>query len=454
VRSTPAFLHFEKPHSPLSIGCVAVLEGPVSREELLHHLDTHLAGIQRFSERATPAPFSLAHPAWRPDRGFDLRNHVHRLGVPRPGGEPELCEAIGELMGWPLDRSRPLWEAHLLDGLADERTAVLHRVHHCMLDGVAGAGVLDALLDTGAVARGARPAASGDGSAAHRERRLEPLGTALSDSFGAAWRQTRHALDLVQHPGHLKRGLDPAREISRWALRRVLDAPSPLPWNRSIGPRRRVVFTRFPLAQARAIRAARGCTVNDVVLCVLAGGLRRYLESLGIDPERQPLVAAVPVSVRTPMQRAALGNRLGVLFVPLALGPGEEADRLDRTAALTRRLKEGQGHDALAALLGAADLLPPALVAWIGRRARIPSLAGVIATNVRGPESPRYLAGRRVEALYPIVPVADGLGLGLAVLSYAGVIHVGLNADADRVPDLEKLRAGIEEAAARLFSAL
>jgi WS/DGAT/MGAT family acyltransferase len=204
----------------------------------------------------------------------------------------------------------------------------------------------------------------------------------------------------------------------------------------------------------RAVRAARGCTVNDVVLCVLAGGLRRYLDSLGIDPERQPVVAAVPASIRTPSQSRAMGNRLGVHFVPLALGPGEETERLEVTAAITRRLKEGRGHDAVAALLAAADLLPPPLMAWISRHARIPSLAGVIATNVRGPESTRFLAGRRVEALHPIVPIADGLGLGLAVLSYAGAMHVCIDADADLVPDVEKLRAGIEEATARLVGVL
>ncbi len=448
-----AFLHFERAHSPLSIGCVTILDGPVSRDQLLHHLDSHLAGIERFTQRAVPAPFSLAHPSWLPDPEFDLRNHVHRTGVPRPGGGPELCETVAELMGRPLDRGRPLWETHLLDGLSDERVAVLYRVHHCMLDGVAGAVVLDTLLDTEPAGRRERPTSSQGMSSDHLEPGPGPLGQALSDSLAVVGRQWRQALGLVRGPERLRRAIDPARNLSRWALRRLLEAPSPLPWNGPIGPRRCVAFARFPLEPIRKIRAARGCTVNDVVLCVLAGGLRRYLESVGIDPERQPLIAAVPVSVRTPMQGTALGNRLGVLFVPLILGARDEADRLDLTTALTRGLKP-QGHDAMGALLAAADLLPPPLVAWIGRRAQIPSLPAVIATNVRGPESPRYLAGRRVEAVYPIVPVADGLGLGMAVFSYAGAVHVGLNADADRVPDLEKLRGGIEESMARLTSML
>jgi WS/DGAT/MGAT family acyltransferase len=268
------------------------------------------------------------------------------------------------------------------------------------------------------------------------------------------WQRSRQALHLLQHPEYLWRGLDPAREVSRWALRRLVEAPSVLPWNAPIGARRRVAFARLPLERVRAIRAARSCTVNDVVLCVLAGGLRRYLASLGIDPERQPVVAAVPVSVRTPVQSRALGNRLGVHFVPLVLGPAEETERLELTAAITRRLKQRQGHDAVAALFAAADLVPPPVLAWIGRHASVPSLAGVIATNVRGPESSRYLAGRRVESLHPIVPVADGLGLGLAVLSYAGVMHVSIDADADSVPDVEKLRVGIEEATAGLVGLL
>lgn len=448
------FFYFERPHSPLSIGCVAVLHGSVSRDELLRHLDTHVGCIRRYAQRATPAPFSLAHPAWLPDPAFDIRNHVHHLGVPRPGSDAELCEAVAELIRQPLDRCRPLWEAHLLDGLSDERTAVLHRVHHCMLDGVAGSGVLETLLDAAPAAGSPSPAASLGAQAESHEPQLRQLGQALSDSMAVAWQRSRQTLDLLQHPEGLRRGLDNARELSRWALGRMFEAPSTLPWSGPIGPRRSVAFARFSLEPVRAIRAARSCTVNDVVLCLLAGGLRRYLQSSGIDPEREAVIAAMPVSLRTPLEGSALGNRLGVLFVPLMLEPEDELERLDLTAAVTRRLKRGHGHDGMAALLAAADLLPPAVVAWIGRRASLPSLASVIATNVRGPESPRYLAGRQVEALYPLVPVADGLGLGMAVLSYAGALHIGLNAAADRVPDLEKLRLGIEESMIRLLAVL
>lgn len=449
------FLYLERPHSPLSIGCVAVLDGAVSREELIGHLATHLGEIPRYSERVVPAPFSLTHPAWRPDPDFDLRNHVHRQGVPRPGGPAELCEAVAELFARPLDRSRPLWDAHLLDGLSEGRTALVERVHHCMLDGVAGAGILEALLDADSTADtpcGARATPS----PAVPRRPLLPieLGRSLLDSTAAALERSRQIFDVLQHPAQLKQGLAPAREVARWAFGHVLNGPSALPWSGPIGPRRRVAFARFSLDDARAIRAAHGATINDVVLCVLAGGLRHYLVSVGIDPKRLPVVAVVPVSVRTPNQASALGNHLGVLLVPLILEPSEETERLERTVAITRRLKHERGHTAVAALLAAADLLPPSLVAWLGSRAHIPAVAGVVATNVRGPTRPRYLAGRRVESVYPIVPITDGLGLGMAVLSYAGTLHLGLNADADRLPDLEKLQVGIEQSMARLRAAV
>lgn len=437
------FLYLERPHSPLSIGCVAVTHGEVARDALFRHLDSHIGTVHRYGQRAVPAPLSLAHPAWRPDPDFDLRNHLHHQGLPRPGGDHELCEAVADLCAKPLERSRPLWEAHLLDGLSGDRAAVLLRVHHCMADGVAGMGLLESLLDTDASGR-PRTAPTPEGDEAQPDSALRRIGLAMSDAATAALHQSRQAAALL-NPTHWRDSLAPAGELARWLFDRIVDGPSRLPWSGPVGPRRQIAFSRFPLDDARAIRTAAGTTVNDVVLCALAGGLRRYLESIGIDPRGLAVVAAVPVSVRAPTQDDALGNRVGALLVPLALEPREELERLRQTAAITRRLKQVRAYDAVAALLAAAELMPPPVAAWIGHHARLPDLAGVIATNVHGPATPRFLAGRRVEALYPIVPIADGLGLGLAVLSYDGYLYVGLNADADRVPDLEKLRAGIEE---------
>ncbi|RIK89583.1 MAG: hypothetical protein DCC71_25910, partial [Proteobacteria bacterium] len=223
------------------------------------------------------------------------------------------------------------------------------------------------------------------------------------------------------------------------------DLPS-MPWNAPLGPRRRLAFARLPMDGVRRIRAARGGTVNDVVLCALAGGLHRYLRHGGLPTRGVELTALVPVSLRSPHEARALGNRISGMLVPLAVDPGHEAPRLAATRAITDRLKTSSAWTGIDALLGALEALPPALVAAVGQGVSLGSLANVIATNVPGPREPRWLCGRRVEALQPIVPIVDGIGLGLAVFSYDGWLHVGLNADAGLVPDLEKLEQGIGEA--------
>jgi WS/DGAT/MGAT family acyltransferase len=223
-----------------------------------------------------------------------------------------------------------------------------------------------------------------------------------------------------------------------------------MPWNAPVGSARRLEFTRLPLAAVGRIRARRGGTVNDVVLSVLAGGLHHYLVGSGHATRGLELVALVPVSLRDPQEAQALGNRISGLLVPLCVDLGEEVPRLAATRAVTERLKQNAAWTGIDALLGALDELPPPLVAMVGSRLRVGRLANLVATNVPGPRETRWLAGRRVEALYPIVPITDGIGLGLAVFSYDGWLHVGLNADADAVPDLDKLRHGIEVAFERL----
>jgi diacylglycerol O-acyltransferase len=224
-----------------------------------------------------------------------------------------------------------------------------------------------------------------------------------------------------------------------------------LPWNAPLGPRRAVAFTRLPMRGVRSIRAAHGGSVNDVVLTVLAGGLKRFLEASGRDTRGLELTALVPVSLRSPEQAAELGNRISAMLVPLAVDPAGELPRLAATRAATERLKTSGAWTGIDALLELVDGLPPALVATVGQRLSLGRLANVIATNVPGPRQTRWLCGARALELRPLVPLADGLGLGLAVFSYDGWLHVGLAADADRVPDLEKLERELEAAFASLL---
>jgi WS/DGAT/MGAT family acyltransferase len=219
-----------------------------------------------------------------------------------------------------------------------------------------------------------------------------------------------------------------------------------------VSPRRRLAFTELPLAGVRLVRGARGGTVNDVVLAVLAGGLRRYLRAQGIETRGLEPVALVPVSLRSPDEHGAFGNRISAMLVPLAVDPEGDVARLAATRAITGRLKDSASWAGIDALLRALDGLPAPLLALAGTRVSVAGIANVIATNVPGPRETRWLCGHRVRSLRPIVPITDGIGLGLAVFSYDDTLHVGLNADPTLVPDLEKLAHSIEEAFTALLA--
>jgi WS/DGAT/MGAT family acyltransferase len=393
-------------------------------------------------------PLSLGHPSWEDDPEFRVEHHVTRWGLPAPGGEGELREAVAHLLAQPLDRSRPLWEMHLLEGLADGRTALLQKVHHCMIDGMAGAQLLEALLD--ATPAPAEPAPVSPRAEPELPGAGQRLGRALGEELAARARGVRSTWRALSRPRAASDAVRRLRDGAFSAIQLATRELPALPWNGSLGPRRTVAFTRLSMRGVRSIRQAHGGSVNDVVLAVLAGGLKRYIEAYGRDTRGLELTALVPVSLRSPEQAAELGNRISAMLVPLAVDPAGEVARLAATRAATERLKTSGAWTGIDALLEVVDGLPAALVATLGQRLSLGRVANVIATNVPGPRETRWLCGARALELRPLVPLADGLGLGLAVFSYDGWLHVGLAADADRMPDLEKLEREIEAS----FSAL
>jgi WS/DGAT/MGAT family acyltransferase len=269
---------------------------------------------------------------------------------------------------------------------------------------------------------------------------------ALGEDLAARARGAREAWRAFSRPGSARDAVRRLRDAAFGALQLAAKDVPELPWNAPLGPRRAVAFTKLPLAGVRRIKSARGGSVNDVVLAVLAGGLKRWLESHGRATRGLELTALVPVSLRSAPAAAELGNRIAAMLVPLAVDPPDEAARLAATRAATARLKESGAWTGIDALLELVDALPAPLVAAVGRRLRLGRLANLICTNVPGPKETRWLCGARVEELRPLVPIADGMGLGVAVFSYDGWLHVGISADAERVPDPEKLEGGIEAA--------
>jgi len=421
-----------------------VFEGRLRREDVIARIEERLPRLHRYAQRAMRVPFSLGHPSWEDDPEFRVEDHVTRWGLPAPGGEGELREAVAHLFAQPLDRERPLWEMHLLEGLADGRTALFQKVHHCMIDGMAGAQMLEVLLD-----REPSPAPRvirGPWRDPELPGARQRFARALGDEIATRARGARATLRAITRPSAARDAIGKLRTAAFSALQLATSELETLPWNAPLGPRRVVAFARLPMRGVKEIRAQHGGSVNDVVLATLAGGLKRWLEAHGYATRGVELRALVPVSLRTPGAAAELGNRIAAMLVPLAVDPVGEVARLAATRAATERLKASGAWTGIDAVLELVDGLPAALVATVGRRLSLGRLANVIATNVPGPQETRWLCGARALELRPLVPIADGLGLGLAVFSYDGWLHVGLSADADLVPDLEKLERGLEEA--------
>jgi WS/DGAT/MGAT family acyltransferase len=319
-----------------------------------------------------------------------------------------------------------------------------------MVDGVSGAQLLDVLLDE-------LPAPAVRLPPLHSASRLPRPRTRFRRALlDGARRQAQAAtalLGAVTRPAAARSAVTQLRDAAFSVLRLATQDVPELPWNAPIGPRRRLAVTRLPIEGVRRIRRAHGGTLNDVVLTAIGGGLHRYLERSGIRTRELELTALVPVSLRQPHERGSLGNRISALLVPLPVDLACETARLAATRSLTERLKAGSDWVGIDAVLGLLDALPPPLVALAGRQLRIGRLANLIATNVPGPPETRFLCEAKVEALYPIVPIVDGIGLGVAVFSYAGWLQIGVNADGVRLHDVETLARGIEEAFEALLAA-
>jgi len=441
------FLYLDRPHAPLEIASVLSLERPVTVEELVARVEARIRRVPRYAQRAMSVPFALGHPTWEEAPEFDARDHIQRWALPSPGGEHELLELVARLLEQPLRRDRPLWEMHAIEGCYDGRAALLMKVHHCMVDGLSGLRLLDEILDASASVSDPLPVPRGS-------RRSSAPGDRVRWAIGdGVRRQLRAAAALaaaLRRPAQARSAMQGLVGAGWSALRLATGEIPTLPWNAALGSRRQLYFTSLPLDGVGAVRRAHGATVNDVVLCALAGGLHRYLRAIGVRTRALELTALVPVSLRRADEGAALGNRISAILVPLAVDLEHEIARLAATRAITERLKSAGAWTGIDSLLQILEALPPGLVAAVGRGMRTVRIANVIATNVPGPREPRFLCGRRVDAIHPIVPIADGLGLGLAVFSYAGTLFVGLNADPALVPDLEKLGHAIENAFSEL----
>ncbi|HET6810201.1 MAG TPA: wax ester/triacylglycerol synthase family O-acyltransferase [Acidimicrobiales bacterium] len=451
------FLYMETPTQHLHTMKVAVVdpsgaEGGYSFERVREVLSAHLDRLPAFRHRLVPVPLGLGHPVWIEDPDFDIGNHLHRVRVDAPGGQAELDRVVSDVAGRPLDRSRPLWELWVVEELESGHVGFVSKIHHCVADGVKAAEMLMQVLTPDAAAGVPEERTPAwEGEAVPHARRL--VTAALRDGVR----------DLAALPGLLLRTL---RGFGRVVRRRRSghDAPPPpfatvsTPFNRSLVAERIFVSTTLSLPDVKAVKSALGATVNDVVLAVCAGALRRWLGQHGGVPSR-PLIAGVPVSTRDEF-KVGRANSVSNLFTALPVHVADPVERLAEASRMMAAAKEQ--HRALGPeiLEDWSQLTPPAPFQAVTRAYSRLRLAdrhrppiNLIVSNVPGPTSPLFVAGARLVGIWSMGPILENIGLNITVWSYLDQLNFGLVACPHTVPDLRELAAHLRDALEELRKA-
>lgn len=445
-----SFLHLEGEAVHMHVAACTVFEGPApTHAELVEAVQSRLHLVPRYRQRLAFVPLQQGRPVWVDDPQFRLAFHVRHTALPRPGSDVQLRRLTGRVFSQALDRARPLWELWLVEGLEGGRFALLTKTHHALVDGISGVDIATVLFDTTADAAPPapprtpwvpRPLPTGPQLLADAlmERATVP------DEFQRVVRAA-----LTRGPRQLARrvaGTLAATGAFAWT---GLDPAPRSPFNRQIGPHRRFTWVTVPLKDLRHVKTAFGGTVNDAVLAAVAGALGGYMRLHDEQTDDVVLRALVPVSVRAQSERGALGNRVAAVYAPLPVGLRDPVERMrviTRATADLRTSGQAVGAQVLTELTGFA---PPTIMAQAARLQARQRFFNLVVTNVPGPQWPLYLLGRRLEAVYPLVPLAQNTALGIAVMSYNGSLSFGLNADYDVLADVElladELRAAIRE---------
>jgi diacylglycerol O-acyltransferase / wax synthase len=468
------FLALESARQTGHVAGLAVLDpsttasGTLELEDIQRLLEERMPLLPPLRWRLAEVPFGLDYPYWIEDADFDLDFHVRELALPAPPTDQKLADQVARLVARPLDRARPLWELYLIHGLADGQVGMLTKIHHAMIDGLSGAEIMGVLFDLEPEGRELPPPAEigsdhepGElemlargvaGIPRYPVRMARSLGSALPNLDETPFGAFPGAGAVARASDRVRRTL--GRREGGLLERSELRAPR-TSFNGRISPHRRFAFGQLPLEEVKAVKNAHGFTVNDVVVSICAGAVRCWLVEHDELPA-DPLVAQIPVSVRTSEQAGTFGNRIMLMSAPLFTNEGDPVARLRRTHEALAVMKER--HRALPAelLQDANHFIPPAVFARAARATFSLSTRGagrprwnLVISNVPGPQFPLYCAGARLNCNYPVSVITDGMGLNITVMSYCGHLDFGIVADRDQVPDvwrmIDWLRDSLEE---------
>ena len=429
-----SFLHIEDDNNHMHIASVAIFEGPAPEcSEIMRMVESKLPLVPRYRQKVRFVPLGLGRPVWVDDPHFNLGYHVRATALPKPGGVPELRNLVGRVMSQQLDRTKPLWEMWMAEGLEDGHWALLSKTHHAMVDGVSGTDLLSVILDREpAPAREPVPEFEPE----EQPGRARLLVDALRERV-QPYEQYRTARAATRQLRDVGKGLRSLASLVRQTPPSSLNGP--------IGPHRTWAWARSTLADVKTIRAGLGGTVNDVVLAAITGGFRELLLSRGESVDRV-VRTLVPVSVRSEGERGTYNNKVSAMFASLPVGIEDPAARLEAIKEQMTGLKESKQAVAGEVLTSLSGFAPPELLA-LGTRvfARFPQRnVNTVTTNVPGPQYPLYAAGRRMLESFPYVPLAGSVRIGVAIFSYNGLLNFGVTGDLDTAPDVDVLAGGIE----------
>jgi diacylglycerol O-acyltransferase len=471
-----SFIYGESRSGPLHIGSLNIFDAPIDYDELVDHMAQRMHLLHRHRQKLVFVPFNLAHATFEDDPDFDLHNHVKCHSLPEGTDDKEFVRTAMAVFEPMLDRNKPVWEIHLFQGLAGGRSAVVWKIHHCLVDGVSGMELLTVALDLRAEAPPPEPPAPA-WDPPPLPSLLRTISNALVDLTQNRLNDARKLAELIESPrtvaGQAAMLTGYAGKAARMIARPIVAAP----WNAGlVKPARSLAWLNVAFRDMRGIRNALGGTVNDVVLAILSEAAARYLKHHGVRTNRAPLRIGCPVNLRRRAESGAFGNRVSMMFPELPSEPMEVVARMQAVIRETARIKAGNEPQALELMLSGSDLIAPTMMGMsslIGTHAidlasRLSGLAppgltqmmtlpppgiNFLATNVPGAQVPLYLAGRKMIEMVGLVPLSANLGYNVAIVTYNQMVTFGMLAEPRLMPDVDLMQAFAAEVFIELMGA-
>jgi len=447
-----SFLHQERRASHMHVGGIVLLDGPApTREEFTRHIEERLHLVPRYRQKLAFPRFEMGRPFWVDDPRFNIDYHVRQTALPSPGSMEQLRGLAGRIFSQRLDRSKPLWEIWLVQGLHDGGFALVSKTHHALVDGVSGVDIATVLFD---LSPEPQDLGEREGWVPEQEpSQAELVAEGIKAIVKTPAKLAGEAAKVMRDPGTT---LDVAREaiegVGEIAWAGLNPAPD-VPLNVEIGPHRRIFWLQCELADFKAVKDGLGGTVNDAFLAVVAGGLGRWLRTRGVRTEGLELRGLVPVSIRSKDEHHALGNRITALRGPLPVYARDPVERLRIVREAMKGVKDSKQALGAEMIAGLEDFAPPTLLAQASRLNFSTRLFNLIVTNVPGPQFPLYMMGREMREIVPVAFLPENHALAIAAMSYNGKLDFGLLGDYDAIPDLDLMADFFQESLDELLAA-